>query len=69
MKITNTYSAPWGCAGGKCPSLHTTDDGRVVVQGIRLLKDEKAVLSIPDHEDAVVMDSATFRALADQLKA
>ena len=32
-----------------------TDDGRVVVQGIRLLKDEKAVLNIPDREDAVVM--------------
>jgi len=72
MKIVKTYSEDGGascCAGGKCPSLHTTDDGRVIVQGIRLLTDEKAVLSIPDREDVVAMDIATFRHLVNKLQA
>jgi hypothetical protein len=67
MKITHTYSGPWGCSGGKCPSLHTTDDGRVIIQGIRLQPTEKAVMTVPDHEDAVTMDIATFRSLIAQL--
>ncbi len=65
MKITQSIDS---CLGGKCPALHLTDDGRVVVQGYRLNRDEQSAVTTPDGESSVVMDLEVFRRLASDLK-
>lgn len=67
MKIIKSYAGEIDCMGGKCPSLHCTDDGRIVVQGRRLSESEKSTLSVPSEEDVVSLDLEVFRKLVAKL--
>lgn len=65
--ITKSIGLDDNCSGGSCPSLHVTNDGKIVVQGALASKEIKGHLTIPSHEDVVVFDRASFEALAKKL--
>jgi hypothetical protein len=67
MKIIKQIS-PRGCANGACPSLLVTDTDVVLVQGLRLAKEGKHGLVIPDHEDVVAIPKVVFGELLDQYR-
>lgn len=67
MTLTKVIS-PRGCASGACPTLMLTDNGTVIVQGAKLLADQRASLTVPDHEDVVVIPQAVFEDLLSQYR-
>ena len=67
MKITNCIS-PRGCFSGACPSIIETDENVILIQGVRLGKEDKTGLVIPGHEDVVGIPKAVFEDLLSQYR-
>lgn len=65
MKLNVIYSkcdnpkggddGPPCCASGKCPTLYTTEDGRIVVQGYKLDTELANSIDFAENETAVVL--------------
>ncbi|MBE7380471.1 MAG: hypothetical protein F6J95_003540 [Leptolyngbya sp. SIO1E4] len=41
------------CSGGSCPALYQDDQGRVFVQGTKLVTSARTSIEIAGHEDVV----------------
>lgn len=67
MKIIKFHS-PQHCFSGGCPSIIETDSNVVLVQGVKLSKEERESLVIPGHEDAVSIPKAVFEDLLSQYR-
>ncbi len=67
MKILRSHKID--CWSGNCPTVHVTDDGRVLVQGYRLSDNERFLLKLPENEDVISMDEGVLRELAKKLNA
>jgi hypothetical protein len=65
MNVTHIIS-PAGCANGACPSLLITDAGQILIQGARLVPQDRSVLDVPGHEDVVSIPREVFDGLLQQ---
>lgn len=65
MKVIDHYS-PRGCGNGLCPGIIVTDRNTVIIQGRVLPKDDKAQLTVPEHEDVVEISREVFDDLLGQ---
>ena len=65
MKIIKVIS-PRGCANGACPSLLLTDEGGVIIQGVKLPPERREAMGIPGHEDIVRIPRDVFHDLLSQ---
>lgn len=43
------------CANSTCPTIYKTADGSYVVQGFTIKPEDKAGISLPEGEDAVIL--------------
>ena len=67
MKILKVIT-PWNCFNGACPCFRVTAGGDVLVQGAKLLPDERELLPVPGHEDVIRIPQAVFDDLLNQYR-
>ena len=60
MKITKVIRQR-ACLNGSCPGLIITNDGNVLIQGLKV--DVGGALEIPDHETVVAIPKEVFAEL------
>lgn len=41
------------CSGGSCPALYQDDEGRIFIQGNKLIPSARGELAVPGHEEVV----------------
>ena len=63
MSIKQTIR-PLGCANGGCPGILVTDNGTVLVQGLKTT--QPTGVEVPDHEDLVAIPGTVFEELLRQ---
>jgi hypothetical protein len=42
-----------GCSGGSCPTFYQTEEGKIYVQGTKILDSDKVNFTIPYSEDII----------------
>ena len=72
MNIVRRISATQGgedCADAKCPTLHITDGGEVVIQGYVPASSVVDLINPPNGEGIVVIPDQVFKLLASRYTA
>ncbi len=62
-KLTEVELSIRSCAGGKCPTVYRSDDGRYFVQGYKVGGEIKSLAPLPTSEDLVEISQELAEAL------
>ena len=63
MKLTVISGGESGCAGGQCPTVYRSEDGRVFVQGWRVADAIRVTVRPNDQEDLVEVPAELLKTL------
>ena len=63
MKLTKL--GPNGCAGGACPTIYQSDDGRYFIQGYETDETTRSGIKLPDKENLVEVNADLIKAIKE----